>query len=97
MDDSVHNIKTFGCLVAAPKGHTEHKTRRAPREPRKRGGQAPGRDGKPPPGRCTALCGLLNDRLVAADFANYREIGRLFLFLRHFVGCRSPPLQSVFF
>ncbi len=82
MDNSIHNIKTSRCIGYAPNGHTVHKTQRAPREQCKRGGQASGRDGKPPPAHCVAFCGLLNDyyRLVAADFTIIRRIGRLFVY-----------------
>jgi|GEM_PF-3222856 len=41
--------------------------------------------------RCTTLCELFNNRLVAANFTIIREVGRLFLFLTYSVGCRSPP------
>ena len=91
MDDYIHNIKTSRCIGYAPNGHTVHKTQRAPRKPCERGGQAPGRDGKPPPARRSALCGLLNVyyRLMAADFTNYRKIGRLFAFLSKVIVNRS--------
>ena len=93
MDDSIHDIKAFACSASAPTGHTDYKTKGARREVQTRGAQAPGGDGKPPPARCRAPCGLLNgtDRLMAADFTNTRKIGRFFLFPGHFVGCRSPP------
>lgn len=91
MDDYIHNIKTSRCIGYAPNGHTVHKTQRAPREPRERGRQVSGRDGKPPPVRCSALCGLLNVyyRLMAAGFTDYRKIGRLFAFISKFNACRS--------
>lgn len=91
MDVLIHSIKTSRCIGFTPNRHTVHKTRRASREPCERGGQASGRDGKPPPGRRPALCGLLDENLMAVDFAIIRRIDRLFLFLGYFVGCRSPP------
>jgi hypothetical protein len=77
MDITIHNIKTFVCLVSAPEQHTKHKTMRAPRIKR---GQALYRTDKPPPG-CPALGGLLNEYLMAVDFTHSREIDRRFLFI----------------
>jgi len=79
MDHIIHNIKTFRCLVFAIKRHTKHKTMRAPRVKR---GQALYRTGKSPPARFLALCGLLNENLMAVDFTKCRKSDRLFSFPR---------------
>ena len=84
MDASVHNIKTFVCLVSAPKKHTKHKTMRAPRCNR---GQASRRADKPPPAQRFALGGLLNEFLMAVDLASSRKTGRFFLSLGY-LPCR---------
>lgn len=84
MDVSVHNIKTFVCLVSAPKKHTKHKTMRAPRH---KCGQASRRADKPPPAQRFVLGGLLNEFHMAVDHASFRKIGRFFLFLGY-LSCR---------
>lgn len=76
MDYKIHNIKASVWLVSSPDRHTVHKTMRAPRCRR---GRAPDRVYKPPPDKRCALCGLLNVNLMAVDFTNYRETGRLFV------------------
>ena len=95
MDISIHSIKTFVCL--APKKHTATKTMRAPRVKRGQAfyrAKAPprlhgraGREASGQPDKHHVLCGLLNVKLMAVDFTNYREIDRLFLLMRYLSGC----------
>ena len=85
MDIKVHNIETFAGLVSAPKRHTKHKTTRAPCVKRCKGSY---RADKPPPKLCPALCGLLDDYLMAVDFTNCRETDRLFSFSYDLSVCR---------
>jgi len=85
MDIKVHNIETFAGLVSAPKRHTKHKTTRAPRI---KHGREARRAANPPPTRSYALCGLLDDYLIAVDFTNCRETDRLFSFSCDLSVCR---------
>jgi hypothetical protein len=78
MDYFIYNIKTFVCLVTAPKRHTAHKTMRIPCVKR---GQALHLTGKPPPMQSLILGGLLNVHLMAVDFTKHSKIDRHFLFI----------------
>jgi len=93
MDNKIHNIKMSVWLVSSPDRHTVHKTMRAPCCQH---GQALKRVYKPPPNQRPALCGLLNENLMAVDFTNYRKTDCLFLFFTHYPDHRFA-LRDVFY
>jgi hypothetical protein len=86
MDLTVHYIKTFVCLVSAPKRHTAHKTMKA--FYCFKHGQALYRVYRPPPDQRRAFGGLLNVNLMTVDFTDFRETDCHFLFIHHLSGFR---------